>query len=119
VENLPFAENSIDFIVSSFSLHHWTDPEKVFKELYRILKQEGVLLIFDFRRDSRRFYYGLFAFVTNIVVPKALKKIKEPSGSLNAGYTAREMKEILSKAKIGNVEVKPFLAWMFIHIKKK
>ncbi len=118
VENLPFPDNSVDFIISSLSLHHWSDPKLAFKELLRILKREGTLLIFDFRRDSRKFFYGLLTFATKVVVPKALKEIKEPLGSLKAGYIAREVREILSKVHIENIEIKPYLAWMFIYIKK-
>ena len=118
VENLPFSDNSIDFIISSLSLHHWSNPKMAFKELIRILKGDGLLLIFDFRRNSRKFFYGLMTFATKIVVPKTLKEINEPLGSLQAGYTAEEIREILSLINIHSVEIKPFLAWMFISVKK-
>ncbi|MFX0025872.1 MAG: class I SAM-dependent methyltransferase [Candidatus Hermodarchaeota archaeon] len=118
VEKLPFTDNSIDFIVSSLSLHHWTNPKMAFKELFRTLKENGSLLVFDFRRNSRKFFYGLLKFATKIVVPKALKEINEPLGSLQAGYTAEEVKGILSQINIPKVEIKPFLAWMFVSIKK-
>jgi len=118
VENLPFSDNSIDFIISSLSLHHWSNPKIAFKELVRTLKGDGLLLIFDFRRNSRKFFYGLLKFVTKIVAPKVLKEINEPLGSLQAGYTAEEIREILSRINIRSVEIRPFLAWMFISIKK-
>ncbi|MHA2429921.1 MAG: class I SAM-dependent methyltransferase [Promethearchaeota archaeon] len=118
VENLPFLDNSIDFIISSLSLHHWANSKIAFKELVRALKGDGLLLIFDFRRNSRKFFYGLLKFVTKIVAPKVLKEINEPLGSLQAGYTAEEIREILSQINIRSVEIRPFLAWMFISIKK-
>ncbi|RMA97144.1 methyltransferase domain-containing protein [Hydrogenothermus marinus] len=40
IQSLPFKKNSIDFAVSSFALH-WTDIKKSFKEIYRVLKEEG------------------------------------------------------------------------------
>ena len=118
VENLPFLDNSIDFIISSLSLHHWANSKIAFKELVRTLKGDGLLLIFDFRRNSRKFFYGLLKFATKIVVPKVMKEINEPLGSLQAGYTAEEIREILSGINIHSVEIKPFLAWMFISVKK-
>jgi demethylmenaquinone methyltransferase/2-methoxy-6-polyprenyl-1,4-benzoquinol methylase len=118
VESLPFPDNSIDFIISSLSLHHWTNSKVAFKEIFRTLKRNGSLLIFDFRRNSRKFFYGLLKFATKIVVPKVLKEINEPLGSLQASYTAEEVRELLSKINIQNVEIKPFLAWMFVSIKK-
>ena len=40
IENLPFKENSFDFVVSNFALH-WTDIKKSFEETFRVLKKEG------------------------------------------------------------------------------
>ena len=117
-EKLPFDDSSIDFIVSSLSLHHWTNPVEVIEEFQRVLKKDCRFLIFDFRRDSRRFFYGLLTFATKIVVPKAIKKIKEPLGSLKASYTLDEVKKFLINSNFINLEIKPTLAWMHISAKK-
>jgi ubiquinone/menaquinone biosynthesis C-methylase UbiE len=37
---LPFGDDSIDFIVSTGSLHHWNRPAKVFDDCYRVLKKD-------------------------------------------------------------------------------
>jgi len=68
VEKLPFPDDSIDFIVSTLSLHHWSDPTTSFKEICRVLRKNGTCLVFDFRRNSRKFFYGLLTFVTKVVV---------------------------------------------------
>ena len=44
---LPFEDRSIDFIVSTGSLHHWKNPDKVFADCYRILKDGGQAWIYD------------------------------------------------------------------------
>ena len=44
---LPFEDNSIDFIVSTGSLHHWRKPVKVFNECYRVLKNGNEAWIYD------------------------------------------------------------------------
>ncbi|MFX1478980.1 MAG: class I SAM-dependent methyltransferase [Promethearchaeota archaeon] len=118
VENIPAPDNSVDFIVSSFSLHHWSEPLKVFKEIYRVLNENGTCLIFDFRRNSRNFFYGLLTFATKVVVPKPLKKISEPLGSLKAAYTANEITKILSHTQFSEIKINPYLAWMFIVLSK-
>ncbi|TET56349.1 MAG: class I SAM-dependent methyltransferase [Promethearchaeota archaeon] len=118
VENLPFPDKSVDFILSTLSLHHWEDPKQAFEEIFRVLTDGGVLLIFDFRRDARKFFYGLLKFATKVVVPKALKKINEPSGSLKAGYVFSEISQIVSQTSFNNVDIKPYLAWMFIKLEK-
>lgn len=116
--DFPFSDNSIDFIISTLSLHHWQEPTKALSEIFRVLKQNGIFLIFDFRRDARKFFYGLLKFVTKVVVPKVLKEINEPIGSLQAGYTPTEIRRIISQTSFDNIEIDPYLAWMFIKMKK-
>ncbi len=117
-ENLPFEDNSVDFIVSTLSLHHWLEPIRVFNEIERVLKDNGVFLLFDFRRDARKFFHGFLKFVTKIIVPKPLKKIKEPYGSISAAYTPLEFRKIIEKTKLKSVDIKGFYAWMLISNKK-
>jgi ubiquinone/menaquinone biosynthesis C-methylase UbiE len=45
--DLPFEDDSIDFIVSTGSLHHWKKPAKVFDECYRVLKSGKEAWIYD------------------------------------------------------------------------
>ena len=45
--NLPFENDSVDFIVSTGSFHHWKHPLKVFNECYRVLKYNGEAWIYD------------------------------------------------------------------------
>ena len=118
VEKLHFSNESIDFIISTLSLHHWVNPVKVFKEIHRVLKRDGTLLIFDFRRDSRRFYYGFLTFITKVVAPKALKEVHEPLGSIESSYAYNEIFHLISQTGFQIPKVKTFLAWMFIDIKK-
>ncbi|MBA7521338.1 2-methoxy-6-polyprenyl-1,4-benzoquinol methylase, mitochondrial [subsurface metagenome] len=118
VEKLPFSNESIDFIISTFSLHHWVNPLKGFNEIHRVLKRDGTLLIFDFRRDSRRFFYGFLTFITKVVAPKALKEVHEPLGSIQSSYAYNEIFQLISQTSFQIPKVKTFLAWMFISIKK-
>ncbi len=39
-----------DLVYSSFSLHHWRDPEKVIKNLMGAVKENGVLYLYDLKR---------------------------------------------------------------------
>ena len=118
VEKLPFSNESIDFIISTFSLHHWVNPVNGFNEIHRVLKRDGTLLLFDFRRDSRRFFYGFLTFITKVVAPKALKEVHEPLGSIQSSYAYSEIFQLISQTSFQIPKVKTFLAWMFISIKK-
>jgi SAM-dependent methyltransferase len=44
---LPFDDASVDLVVSTLSMHHWTEPVDVFAEIARVLRPDGVALIYD------------------------------------------------------------------------
>ena len=44
---LPYPEDLFDLAVSTLSLHHWTDPGRVFAEIARVQRPGGVAYIFD------------------------------------------------------------------------
>lgn len=88
---LPLPDCSVDFAISSLSLHHWSAPEQGLAEIHRILKPGGQLLLFDLRRDPRRIFYCLLRFAQRVVVPAALRRINEPLGSLLSSYTPEEL----------------------------
>lgn len=44
---LPFKSNSINYVVSSTAIHHVRNKERLFGEIYRILKKNGKLLVMD------------------------------------------------------------------------
>lgn len=46
-ENLPFDDNTFDIIVCNASFHHYTHPNTVLKEMNRVLRPGGKLLIGD------------------------------------------------------------------------
>ena len=114
VRNLPFEDNAVDFVVSTFSLHHWQDPEQALQEIYRVLKPEGQFLIFDLRRDGRRFFYWLLRFAQTFVIPGALRRINEPTGSAMSSYTPVEAEALLSVTPFRKCKIKPGPGWMFV-----
>lgn len=51
---LPLPDSSVDFVVSTVSMHHWTDPASIVTALQRVLRPGGQLWIYDFRWVSAR-----------------------------------------------------------------
>ena len=114
IRELPFQAGSIDFVVSTLSLHHWSKPDKAIEEIYRVLKPGGQFLIFDVRRDAYRLVYWLVRFAQSFILPSALKQSNEPTGSFLAAYTQNEVKDILRITSFRQWETRPGPFWLFI-----
>ena len=113
VGQLPVKDNTIDFVVSSLSLHHWADARKSIQEINRILRPGGQFLILDARRDCRRFFYYALKLDQTLFAPSAIRRTNGEVGSLWASYTPDELKTILSETSFCSWRVKAQFGWMF------
>lgn len=111
---IPFPDASLDIVVSSLSLHHWSDPVAVLKEITRVLRPGGAYLIFDLRRDLPLPSYVLLWFATNVVVPRALRRAHEPLGSRDAAYTPEEAAQLAAEAGLPAWKVTRGPLWLTI-----
>jgi len=114
VQELPFEDGTVDFVVSTLSLHHWSQPNQALQEICRVLKPRGQFLIFDLRRDAPRFFYWLLHFAETFVVPTAMRSVREPTGSARAAYTPDEAEALLSGTSFRQWKTKRGFGWMFI-----
>ena len=74
-----------NLIISSFSLHHWKEPENVINVLLQSLKENGKIFIHDLRRVWWMYIFPKWNCFFN---------------SIRASYTKREIIKILRKYKI-------------------
>jgi ubiquinone/menaquinone biosynthesis C-methylase UbiE len=111
---LPVASASLDFVVSSLSLHHWENASTVFDEIMRALKPGGQFLIFDLRRDAPAYFYYALVIGQAIFAPRAIKNTNGAIGSFWAAYTPAEINAILSKMPLQDIQIKPSFGWMLI-----
>ncbi len=97
---MPFSDSCFDAVFSNGSLHEWEDPIKVFNEINRVLRPEGILCITDMRRDVNPLIKWLIYSSTK---PEEIR----PGflTSLNASYTSNEIKELLSQSDLKNTAV--------------
>ena len=118
IHSLPFEDNSLDFVVSTLSLHHWADPSRAFREIHRVLKPNGKFLVFDTRRDSPWLYYRLLKFAQRFVLPSQLKEKNEPTSSIMASYTPEEAHGFFEGIPFSELSVKPGFFWLFVSGRK-
>ena len=98
---MPFQDNAFDAAFSNGSLHEWEFPERVFEEIYRVLRPGGKLFVSDLRRDINPLMRKLIKMST-----KPREMIPGFITSLNASYTIDEIKAILNKTGIKNFSVR-------------
>lgn len=98
--HMPFPDSSFDAVISNGSLHEWEDPVKVFNEINRVLKPQGLLCITDMRRDVNSLIKWFIYFSTR---PKEIR----PGflTSFNASYTADEITNLLGQSMLKNTTV--------------
>ena len=54
VEEMPFADESFDVVISRLAFHHFAAMEKPFKEMSRVLKKGGKLAVIDMEAAPER-----------------------------------------------------------------
>jgi ubiquinone/menaquinone biosynthesis C-methylase UbiE len=117
--DLPFENNSVDFIVSTGSFHHWKHPFKVFNECYRILKPNSSAWIYDgcsyLPKDESlklKHQYGFFKYQIVSLIQKA-------HGFPWNLYNTK-IKSLLEHTKFKhNFEMKLIDGWMKIILEKE
>nr|MDO8083012.1 class I SAM-dependent methyltransferase [Candidatus Freyarchaeota archaeon] len=59
-ERIPLPDETVDVIVSLDSVHEWRDLEKGIKEIYRVLREEGIFVVRDSNREYPKWKTNLF-----------------------------------------------------------
>ena len=86
-----------DMVYSTFSLHHWKEPEKSIRNLWNAVADKGMLYLQDFKR---------IGWLCSL--PLKLNEID----SMKASFTPDEVRSILNKIGVTNYRIKvrfPFL----------
>jgi len=91
-EDMPFADDTFDLVISSNTLHLIKNPIRMFNEIQRVLKPQGKFFINDFRRS----WLGIF------------------TSHIRASYTPDEARDLVSQSRLQNWEVKDYFFWLSI-----
>jgi len=99
-ERMPFKEETFDAVFTNGSLHEWSEPEKTFDEIWRVLKKSGRVFISDLRRDML-FLIKWFLWVSS--KPKEMRQGLVTS--INAAYTPGELVKLSKQTRLENCTV--------------
>ncbi len=94
VEELPYESGTFDIVTCSHSFHHYPNQDRAVSEMYRVLKDNGTLMIIDGSRDKLvgRVIFEIVTFIEGHVYH----------------VLQREMRDLLMAAGFGKVRQRHF-----------
>lgn len=99
---LPFDDNEFDLVISSGSLHHWSEPLAVFNEVARVLKPNGQCLIRDSKR-LQKWNETFLAWLIGLTIPGDFRR--HYWGSIHSSYTVAELQTILGQSYLQKAKI--------------
>ncbi len=115
---LLFKDDSIDFIVSTGSLHHWKRPVKVFNECYRVLKNGKEAWIYDGCPDIPKEEAGKVVKKYGFWRYQVLRRLVRIHGFTRDEYESK-IRSILEQTKFkDSYQMEHIDIWMRIVVRK-
>jgi ubiquinone/menaquinone biosynthesis C-methylase UbiE len=99
-DKMPFKDETFDAVFTNGSLHEWSEPEKTFDEIRRVLKRGGRVFISDLRRDML-FLIKWFLWINS--KPREMRQGLVTS--INAAYTPSELETLIKGTKLNKCAV--------------
>lgn len=105
-ETIPLEDNLFNIIICTNSFHHYLNPDKVLKEINRLLKLEGKIYILDITAD-----------IWIMKIANKLMKLLEPS--FVKFYSTKEFKGLIVDAGLKYIGCKMIRMHQKVHIGEK
>ncbi|WP_377888790.1 demethylmenaquinone methyltransferase [Alkalihalobacillus sp. R86527] len=112
---LPFEDNSFDYVTIGFGLRNVPDYNQVIKEMYRVVKPGGRVVCLETSQPTlpvfRQVYYGYFKFVMPVLGKMFAKSYDEYSWlqeSASSFPGAEELRKLFLSNGFDRVDVKPY-----------
>jgi len=113
VMELPFPDQSFDYVTIGFGLRNVSDYYQVLKEMYRVLKPGGLVACLDTSQPTifgfRQIYYFYFSYIMPLfgkIFAKSHKEYLWLQESAKHFPDAKELKKLFEKAGFKNVKYK-------------
>lgn len=72
---LPFADDEFDTVTMSFGLRNVNEPKKALRELLRVTKPGGRLVVCEFSQPPSKAFNGLYRFYNDRILPVVAKSV--------------------------------------------
>jgi ubiquinone/menaquinone biosynthesis C-methylase UbiE len=118
-ENIPLKNNTVDMIASRFSLPYWTQPNKSFQEMMRILKPGGKVVLEALNHDFPT--WKLFSIKIHMLFNQAGRDVtKYHVDAYKLAHTVQQVEQFFTDAgfTISEKEGKKN-EWRFIIVAEK
>lgn len=116
VMDLPFPDESFDYVTIGFGLRNTSDYMKVLKEMYRVLKPGGLVACLDTSQPTmfgfRQLYYLYFSYIMPFfgkIFAKSYKEYSWLQESAKDFPDAKKLKEMFEQAGFANVTYKLYI----------
>lgn len=110
-----FGDERFDMVTSSGCLSAWLSPEETLRQIHRIMKNGGRLLLRDWNRRTSFFRKALLLLEASRQ-PEVRKRIRT---AFKAAYTLREVQEIVMSGPLTIEELRTEDHWLVCRLVKK
>jgi demethylmenaquinone methyltransferase/2-methoxy-6-polyprenyl-1,4-benzoquinol methylase len=100
-ESLPYQDQTFDLVTVGFGLRNFTDKEKGLREMKRVLKPDGVLLILEFSKPTNSFFSKVYDWYSFNIIPKLGSFLANDSKSYQ--YLAESIRMHPDQEKLKNM----------------
>lgn len=113
-ENLMFEENKFDAVTVGFGVRNFENLEKGLREIHRVIKPGGMLVVLEFSRPKRFPFRQIYNFYFKIILPKIGRLISKDKSaytylpaSVEAFPDGMDFENILKKVGFKNTTCEP------------
>ena len=103
-ENIPLKSDSMDIIISRFSLSYWENPNLVIKEIKRVLKPDGKLILEFLNKKYPKWKLNLIKIHMRIKFA-GNNVIKYHIDAYKNAYDLDKVKELINKNKLTIIKI--------------
>jgi len=117
--NMPFPDNTFDFIVCCAAFKNFTQPERALEEMYRVLRPGGKALIVDLRKDTPIETINQAVNAMNVdPVNRVITKLTFRFMLLKRAYTRGGFEQLIAKTPFRDFQIQENLIALEVLLKK-